>query len=78
MQVSFTAFLEQLSTIVRQGAVLALGFLDDLLLMGLSQMGFHWVWLQWLSTALLVISIAYWAYRIVRYCHRRQVHQSAS
>ena len=71
MQSHVFSVLESLGGIARQGALLALTFLDDVVLLGFSQLGWQWVWLQWLSTALLTATVAYWVYRIVRYCLRR-------
>lgn len=61
----------QFGHVLRKGALLALSFLDDIIVVGLSQMGWSWVWLQWLSTLLLTLTVAYWLYCIVRYCADR-------
>ena len=60
------------SHIVQKGCVLLLNFVDDIAIFGLSRLGFHWTWLQWLSTALLIATLVYWAIRLWRYYRRMQ------
>lgn len=43
-----------------------LSFLDDALLLLLSNLGLHVSWLQWLSPVILICTVAYWAVRILR------------
>lgn len=41
-------------------------FLDDAVLLGLSRLGFHYHWLQWLSPLLLAGSVMVWAVRLLQ------------
>lgn len=64
--------LDNLSNLVQKALVLLLNFVDDIAIFSLTRLGLHWAWLQWLSTILLVVTVAYWAIRLWRYY--RQVH----
>ncbi len=51
-----------------------LSFLDDALLLGLSRIGLHLPWLQWLNPVVLSCTLMYWAVQLLRNRHHiRQV-----
>lgn len=52
----------------QQLGLLLISFLDDIVLFVFSRIGLHWAWLHWLSTILLIATLSYWAYRLLRYC----------
>lgn len=54
-------------------ALLLLSFLDDIALFTLSRIGLHWVWLRWVSSIVLIATLSYWAFRMLRYCYRQQI-----
>ncbi|MEM9809575.1 MAG: hypothetical protein AAF959_30370 [Cyanobacteria bacterium P01_D01_bin.56] len=61
-----------ISNIVQKGFVLLINFADDIAIFSLSRLGFHWAWLHWLSTALLIVTCVYWTLRLWRYYRRVQ------
>ena len=52
--------VDSLSGLSQKGLLLLLSFTDDVALFLLSRLGFHWAWLQWLSTVLLAATLIYW------------------
>lgn len=54
---TFVSFLGQLLPFI-------LSFLDDALLLLLSNLGLHISWLQWLSPVILSCTVAYWAVQL--------------
>ena len=62
--------VDSLSGLAQKGLLLLLSFTDDVALFLLSRLGFHWAWLQWLSTALLAATLIYWALRLMRRYYR--------
>ena len=52
-----TTILETIAHNLQKGMVLALSFLDELLLLILSNLGVNIQWLQWLSPCLLIITL---------------------
>jgi hypothetical protein len=42
-----------------------LSFLDDALLLGLSRIGLHLHWLQWLNPVILICTIMYWVVQLL-------------
>lgn len=63
--------LELIKTGLQGGLSIILSFLDDALLLGLTKIGVSLPWLQWLSMALLSITILYWTLRIARFLSQR-------
>lgn len=59
-----------ISNLVQKGCVLFLSFADDIAIFTLSRLGFHWAWLHWVSTALLMVTLVYWTIRLWRYSRR--------
>ncbi|ESA32230.1 hypothetical protein N836_26945 [Leptolyngbya sp. Heron Island J] len=64
--------LDNLTDLIQKSVLLALNFIDELAIFTLTRFGLHWPWLHWISTILLVITIAYWGIRLWRYCYRLQ------
>ncbi|MEO0867058.1 MAG: hypothetical protein AAFY17_01180 [Cyanobacteria bacterium J06642_11] len=62
---------DTISNLVQKGCVLLLSFADDIAIFTLSRLGFHWAWLHWLSTGLLIVTLIYWSFRLWRYAQRR-------
>ncbi|MEM7062604.1 MAG: hypothetical protein AAF572_05510 [Cyanobacteria bacterium P01_B01_bin.77] len=62
--------LDNWSNLVQKALILLLNFVDDIAIFGLTRLGLHWAWLQWLSTILLVVTVAYWTIRLWRYYRR--------
>ena len=60
-----------LQTVLNKGFPFLMSFLDDALLLGLSQLGVNLPWLQWLSTILLSATILYWSFRLARFLYQR-------
>ncbi|MGB7251966.1 MAG: hypothetical protein WBC73_23725 [Phormidesmis sp.] len=58
---------DHLSGLIQKGLLLLLSFSDDIALFFLARLGFHWAWLQWLSTALLIATLAYLGLQLVRH-----------
>ena len=46
-----------------------LSFLDDALLLGLSRIGLHFPWLEWLNPVILSCTLMYWAVQLLRNRH---------
>lgn len=63
--------LNLIKTGLQSGLSIAISFLDDALLLGLTRMGVNLPWLQWLSMILLTGTILYWTFRIARFLYRR-------
>jgi hypothetical protein len=55
----FVSFLGQILPLI-------LSFLDDALLLLLSNLGLHVSWLQWLSPVILSCTLAYWAVQLLQ------------
>lgn len=68
MQLDLTALCQ---TALSKALPVALSFLDDLLILALSQVGLSLPWLQCLGAILLSLSLLYWAFQIVRFCYKR-------
>lgn len=62
--------LDNLSNLVQKVLILLLNFVDDIAIFVLTRLGFHWAWLQWLSTVLLAVTVAYGTIRLWRYYRR--------
>lgn len=62
---------DSFSDLLSRSLFVLLNFVDDIALVALTRLGVHWVWLHWLSTALLIVTIVYWSIRLWRYCDRR-------
>ena len=60
-------FVGLLQTVLQKGFPIALGFVDDALLLLAARVGLHWPWLQWLSTVLLAATLLYWGVRLLRF-----------
>lgn len=61
---------------LQQSAMLLLSCLDDALIVSLSKLGVPLPGGQWLSSALLTITVLFWLYRIVCFCRRyERCHQ---
>ncbi|MEO0350006.1 MAG: hypothetical protein AAF282_08155 [Cyanobacteria bacterium P01_A01_bin.15] len=63
--------LDSLSGLLHKSLFVLLNFVDDIALCALTRLGVHWLWLHWLSTALVIVTIVYWSIRLWRYCDRR-------
>lgn len=61
-----------LSNLLQKGFLLLLNFIDDIVIFALTRLGFHWFWLQWLSTGLLIITLLFWGLRLWRAYRRLQ------
>lgn len=68
MQSSLTATLQSLC---QKAAILLLSCIDDALIMMLSKLGVSLPGLQCLSTVLVILTICFWLYRLLRFVHRR-------
>ena len=62
-----------LGNLLQKGFLLLLNFIDDIAIFALTRLGFHWYWLQWLSTGLLIITLLYWGLRLWRTCRQLQL-----
>ena len=62
--------LDNLSGVIHKSLLLLLNFVDDIALFLLTRLGLHWPWLQWLGTALLIVTAVYWGMRLWRYLRR--------
>ena len=62
--------LDSLNNLLQKSLFVLLNFVDDIALLALARLGFDWVWLHWLSMALLIITIVYWSIRLWCYCDR--------
>lgn len=65
--------LETIGKWMQKLSVLLFSFLDDIAVFVLSRMGFHWMWLRWFGTVLLVTTLSYWIFRLLRYCYHQQI-----
>lgn len=63
--------LDLLTTALQKGFPILLSFLDDALLLGLTQIGINLPWLQWLSLVLMSATLIYWSFRLVRFLYWR-------
>lgn len=68
----FDSLSSLISNLIQKSGLILLNFADDIILFIFTRLGLHWGWLQWLSTALLVLTIIYWSLRLLRYCYRMQ------
>lgn len=68
--------LNSIGRLVQTGFLALINFVDDIAIFTLTHLGFHRIWLKWLSTALWVFSIVYWSIRLLRYYHRLQRTQT--
>lgn len=66
-----STLLDLLQAVTQKGLPLLLNFLDDALLLGLSRLGVSLPWLEWLGMILLLGTLTYWAFRVVRFLARR-------
>ncbi|MDV3353082.1 hypothetical protein D0962_36030 [Leptolyngbyaceae cyanobacterium CCMR0082] len=64
--------IDSLSDLIQKGFLLLLNFVDDIAIFTLTRLGWQWVWLEWLSTALLIITLVYWSIRLWKYCKHLQ------
>lgn len=60
-------FMNVLFTTFQKVFPIALSFVDDALILVLSKIGVHLPGLQWLGTALLILTILYWTVRLIRF-----------
>ena len=60
-----------LQTAVQKSLPILFGFLDDLLLLGMTKIGITLPWLQWFSIFLLSATILYWSFCIMRFLRQR-------
>ena len=52
--------------LIQKGFLILLNFIDDIAIFALTRLGFHWFWLQWLSTGFLIVTLLFWGLRLWR------------
>ena len=60
-----------LPTVLQKGFPILLSFLDDILLLGLTQIGVNLPWMQWFGVLLLGITMLYWSFHITCFLYQR-------
>jgi hypothetical protein len=70
MNTSLESLLQQC---LQKGVPIALSFLDDVLLLLLSNIGIHLPWLQWLCSILLICTWVYWIVRFLQSRYARKI-----
>lgn len=69
--------LDNLSSLAQKAFILLLNFVDDIAIFALTRLGVCWVWLEWLSTVLLICTMVYWTLRLWRYYRHRTTQSQA-
>lgn len=59
-----------LYSLLSQGLPFLFSFADDALLLGISHLGIHLNWLQWLSPVMMSCTLLYWTVRLAIVLHR--------
>ncbi|MBD0334255.1 MAG: hypothetical protein ICV62_02100 [Cyanobacteria bacterium Co-bin13] len=60
-----------LQSLLQKAFPLALSFLDDAIILAVTNLGLNLPWLHCLGTVLLVLSTVYWTIQIVQFCYQR-------
>jgi len=66
----FSHLFDLLQAGLQKGFPILFSFLDDALLLGLSQLGINLPWLHWLGGALLGMTLIYWSWRLIHVVYR--------
>jgi hypothetical protein len=66
--------LSLLQSALQKGLPFALSFADDALLFAATRIGLQLPWLHWLSTGLLIATLFYWAFRLLRFLYFKSCH----
>lgn len=59
-----------LYSLISQAIPFLFSFADDALLLGISRLGLHLNWLQWLSPLLMSFTVLYWTMRLAIVLYR--------
>lgn len=59
--------LTLLQTVIQNALPMALSLVDDVILAVLARLGLSLPWLQWVSLALMTVTIIYWSTRLIRF-----------